>query len=704
MKNSVSAILREARISRSTLAAVSGLAAPLALAAPGDLDPTFGDVGRISPLPDVLDSPLWSIEPQDDGYLLGGGEYNYSGYCFYCYYDYYSSGFTGRVDADGLTDPAFATAEIGDIQVLDVALQPDGKAIGVGRSELDGSSQLTVFRLEPDGALDTTFGDEGIVRFAPNGGTYMANAVALEPDGRVVVAGSVGDDVIVLRLLADGAVDEDFGASGVFTVPFNGAAQVPARILRTAAGAYRVSTNPIDLNCAVIGVTADGTLDLDFGANGVAVVGDPPLLCRAMISQTDDRLLLAGDGEEGVAAVRLLDSGDPDPSFSVEGALETPIEHVTALGVDPTGSVLLAGRGAEGVPAAVIVRLQANGELDTLFGDAGTTWIDLPAPNGAPFDVNDMAFTPDGGVIVAGGDNSRRTGPALARLQGDGGEDSPGVLGVMQPIVAVDEAEGEAVVTVRRTGGRAGEVSIEYETRSLGTDGPGDATAADDYTDVSDTLTWADGVVGEKTFVVPLAPDGPEPEEEERFQVVLKNVQGGAGVGTEIALVQINADGAPAGQFSVEALSPTVREVDGVVEVLVSRNFYFEGPVSVTLTPIAGTATGGDDFEAEPVELTWLDGEGHQHIVQLAINNDTVAEGAETFRLELTAPTGGAIIGPRATAEVTIAMSDQPANPPQTSTGGGGGSSSSLLLLAVSGLIRLLGSTRRRTRLAFERR
>jgi len=299
-----------------------------------------------------------------------------------------------------------------------------------------------------------------------------------------------------------------------------------------------------------------------------------------------------------------------------------------------------------------------------------------------------MSFTSDGGVLVAGGDNAALTGPALARLVGDGGADSAGVLGVMRAAVAANEVDGQAVVTVRRTGGRAGEVSIDYVARSLGT-GLGDATAPDDYTEVSDRLTWAHGDVSEKEIIVPLAPNGAQPEEHETFEVVLQGVQGGAGVGTQIATVQINADGAPAGQFSIEASSETVGEADGSAVLIVSRNFYSEGPVSVTLTPIADTATGGDDFAADPLVLTWQDGEGHPQFVEVTINNDTVTEEAETFTAELSTPTGGAIIGPRATTSVTIVANDQPAPPPPSSSGGGGGGGyTSLLLLGFSGLIR----------------
>ena len=106
-------ILRQAQVSRPAIAALSGLAvplvlaAPLALAAPGDLDPSFGDVGRINPLLDLSEFPIWSLEARDDGFILGGGGDNCGYYCsYYNYYsyDYYTSGFTGLMDSDGAAE------------------------------------------------------------------------------------------------------------------------------------------------------------------------------------------------------------------------------------------------------------------------------------------------------------------------------------------------------------------------------------------------------------------------------------------------------------------------------------------------------------------------------------------------------------------------------------------------------------------------
>jgi uncharacterized delta-60 repeat protein len=714
MKTVVSTILRQAQVSRPAIAALSGLAAPLALAATGDLDPSFGEVGRISPLSDLSESPIWSIEAREDGFVLGGGGDNCGYYCsYYNYYSYYyyTTGFAGLMDADGGAESV--SEDLSDIQVLDVAVQEeDGKTIGVGRSMVGGLSRLAVFRLDEDGVLDSSFGDEGVVRFRPLDQPFAGSSVALDPDtGGVVVAGTtLNNTAIVVRLLDDGSVDPDFGSSditsdgsGVFTI---GATSGRPRIVRTADGNYRVSV--VDGTCTVVGVTALGELDEAFADGGFAVV-DPALnTCSSMVALPDDELLLAGEGDDGVIAVRLLASGETDQDFATDGASTTPIAQVTALGVDPAGSVVLAGRAEEG-NAAVIVRLQADGQLDTAFGTDGTTLIDLPSndaeeeglpPVGAPFFVNDMSFDDDGAVTVVGGDNDNQTGPAVARLFGDSGGDSPGVLGVLTDVFT-DEATGEAVITVRRTGGRKGAVSVDVETRPTFDPEVGadlfNATEPDDYTTVTQTLTWPDGDVTDKEIRVPIAPDGSDPEEAETFAVTVFDATGGAGLGTQTATVEIAADGSENGSFSIEgpegAESPAFE--DNTVEVVVKRNYSTAGEVSVTVTPVPGTASDAD-FEGEPIVLTWGDEDDSEQIVQFEIVDDDDTEGAESFSVELSSPTCvaddpcEAIIGPRAAATITIRPSDQPPAPPTPTSGGGGGVVGwlSLLLLAAARLMR----------------
>jgi hypothetical protein len=165
---------------------------------------------------------------------------------------------------------------------------------------------------------------------------------------------------------------------------------------------------------------------------------------------------------------------------------------------------------------------------------------------------------------------------------------------------------------------------------------------------------------------------------------MLSDAQSGAGLATINATVQIAADGSPFGQLGLSDSSYSVQESQSV-EVAVLRSYYLSGAVSVTLTPIAETATAGDDFVADPVTVSWADGDSDWKIAEFAIVDDASEEPAESFRVELSNPTGGAVIGPRSSATVRIQMSDQP--PPKLG-GGGVFGYLSLLLLGVMTFLR----------------
>jgi hypothetical protein len=113
-------------------AVTSALVSPLTLGAPGDLDPAFGDVGRLGP---ILDGAAWSIEPQPDGtMLLGGGDPGY------VYWDSFwgEPGFVRMVSASGVIDPALAAFDFGTVQVVDATRQSDGMVV-----QLAACSSLT---------------------------------------------------------------------------------------------------------------------------------------------------------------------------------------------------------------------------------------------------------------------------------------------------------------------------------------------------------------------------------------------------------------------------------------------------------------------------------------------------------------------------------------------------------------------------------
>ena len=123
--------------------------------------------------------------------------------------------------------------------MYDTALQSDGKVVGVGRAQRpDGAFKAQVFRLLPNGSLDASFGLGGLVLVGDASSvTETGRSVLVEPDGRIVVAGARNGRLLVVRLLANGALDPAFGAGGVSV---GSAWSDKARVMRAPGGGYRV--------------------------------------------------------------------------------------------------------------------------------------------------------------------------------------------------------------------------------------------------------------------------------------------------------------------------------------------------------------------------------------------------------------------------------------------------------------------------------
>ena len=677
-----------------TMAAITfGVLAPSAMGASGDLDPNFGDVGRIGPIVD-LDGPAWSFEIQDDDAIVfAGGDFDlvcrpnrFCDFLSLTTFEYAAAGFIDRLTASGLLDSSFNAPDLDNIQVLDIALQSDDKIIAVGRyippkeNAPRHESRLIVFRLEGSGSLDQTFGVGSLVNLplsADTHGTHqVGTSVLVDSSGRIVIAGirsnSGSNEQIVLRLLTDGTFDETFGNAGLFIGPAIGTGIFSDRyatsILQTATGGYRLTMNSGP--CQILALTEGGTVDDTFGNAGMASVvtsiGDP-VDCNRMVAQADGRLVVVGSGQaDGHGFVtRLLANGESDPGFAAGDVLDA-LADATALAVDSDGSIAIGGLTSD-FSDAVVIRLQPNGALDQSFGNAGTTVIDLPTDTISLPVIREVIMDRENQVVAAGGDYTSfpepffpidvldAPRPFLFRLFGDSDSAGPGVIGVVQADREAAEPD-QVVVNVRRTGGKSGSVSVAYATVS-GDETP--ATGGQDYGEIADRLTWDDGDTSEREIIVQVFDNGGVVEEAEQFRIALSDAQGGAGLGARNATVSIRPDGEPNGQFSIQIVEPSVSESD-VARVWVQRNYYYDGAVSVTLTPVAGTATAGDDFIAEPVTLSWADQDSITQTVEIALNNDAMQEGSESFTVELSNPTGGAVIGPRSSGTITIEANDAP--------------------------------------------
>ena len=668
----------------AAVAAVAGVGAGLedAWSAPGDLDPTFGDVGRVS----AIGQPtIWSLDVLDDGdVIFGAGDE----YCSYWYAGCFPNAGFGRLLASGAPDPAFTAAALQDVVIFDSAVQDDGSLVAVGHRFVNDYRYLVVVRLLPEGALDTGFGTSGIAEL-PGAATRTdtGRAVHLEDDGRIVVAGTRDGQVLIARLGADGVLDATFGTGGM---ALHGSAVANAVALMRVATGYRVVANAFldddpGFTCQVFGVLPDGRLDATFGDgdSGVTTIyvnDSSGQACESAASQPDGRLLLGGPGRQGNGAFlgRLLADGSADGSLA-----SVPIADVllsaTAIGVGGGGRVYVAGPRDNGLGGATVVRLLADGSLDTLYGRDGAS--DFTFPTDAPVTavVRDLEAGPGGTLLVSGGMPSWTQG-FVARLLGDGPGGGPGVLSVVNGGVFATEEEGQARIAIRRLAGSTGPVSVDYRTRPVETSAA--AQAGQDYTHVTGTLTWAAGDTGDREIVVPIVADGVG-EPPEFLELELHTAAGGAGLGAAVSQVHIAGDSYPAGSIQFGLRTAAMREGDAV-EIPVVREEYGDGQVSVTVRITGGTAELDRDYTGAETTLTWLDGETGPKTVRLTARQDQEREDAETITLELVSPTGGASLG--ANQQSTVTLVDM--RKPPTADGGGHSGAIGTILLGVLGWLR----------------
>lgn len=257
--------------------------------------------------------------------------------------------------------------------------------------------------------------------------------------------------------------------------------------------------------------------------------------------------------------------------------------------------------------------------------------------------------------------------PAAASDDDDDNGSRPGTLKFDEREFVAIEGNGSAVVTVERSRGEAGSVSVQYATAN------GTAIAGQDYTAVSGTLSWGPGDESRRTITIPILDDSAS-EGSETVRLVLSNPTGGAVLDDErdTAVLRIvengNGDdddddddngGSRPGTFKFDERSFQGIEGRGSAVVVVERSHGERGAVSVQYSTEALSATAGADFTPVSGTLTWAAGDGRSKTFEIPIQDDNAQEGNETLRAVLSNPTGGAVLDDeRATAIVTVLDGD----------------------------------------------
>ncbi|HEV3085547.1 MAG TPA: DUF4214 domain-containing protein [Gemmataceae bacterium] len=417
----------------------------------GNLDPSFGTGGIVTTnfgLASLDRANALLIQP--DSKIVAVGSSNQGASTVFA---------LARFDAQGKLDTTFGaggkvtTSLAGqDDEAFSVALQSDNKLIVAGSTKIGGFLDFAVVRYATDGKVDTAFGTGGKAATDFAGKDDRALAVVVQPDGKIVAAGSATEggniDMALARYTPTGTLDGTFGTNGTAVTDLGGGfASINALFLAsdrtfTAAGsAVSGVTRQFVLTRYLGDPVQAGQLDTTFGSSGQVHFQfgkntEKDALNDAVL-QADGRLIAVGSttaatgAQDQFGVARFNTDGSPDTSFGSGGGAITGfgnsndgVAHGVAIQAD--GKIVVAGSYANGQHIA-LARYNMDGSIDLSFGNQGKVTTNFTASEFA----NSVVVEPNGKILVAGSGKTpaNNSGFLLARFNPDGNVDASFGLG-----------------------------------------------------------------------------------------------------------------------------------------------------------------------------------------------------------------------------------------------------------------------------------
>jgi uncharacterized delta-60 repeat protein len=360
---------------------------------PGWLDATFGSSGKVKILKQNASYLVKSVDIQLDGKILLGmtlsdNTGDFFGACRLC-----ENGDRDR--SFGFNGFATISAGSSTCQFADGILQPDGKLILAGISYISNHYNFAIARLKVTGKADSTFGGAGYVVIPVGTGNDDARSVAIQEDGKLVVAGTTynnatqKNDFAVIRLLANGSLDMTFGNNGkvIYSAGnscYDGCDAVliqPDGKILLGGGACLNDQN----GSALIRLLPNGSPDPAFGSNGI-VVGNQGSRILDLALQSDGKILECGynyeNGHNYQTTARYHANGSPDTTFGDYGMVVTAVfsaysNYALSITEEPDGHILTggytqtAGTGLNPLVSFMLISFNTDGSVNENFGDSG---------------------------------------------------------------------------------------------------------------------------------------------------------------------------------------------------------------------------------------------------------------------------------------------------------------------------------------------
>ena len=604
---------------------------------------------------------------------------------------------TAASDNDAASDTAVTlthTANGGgyvDVQetVTVTIVEKDASVLSVGDAEAAEDGGNVVFTV----SISAAAGEEVTVDYATSNGTATAGQDYTSTTGTLTFAASSVASQTISVPVADDAVDEEEEETFTLTLSnVQGASLSGGGSTLAATGTITDDDDPAvtaSFKQANYSVVEGSTVEVT-----VTLSADPEREVTVNLTKTDQGGVTGSD-YSGVPGSVVFQIGDTEKSFtfrataddidddgeSVRLGFGTMPDGVTAgttatvtITDDDTAGVTVSESALsidEGGSDTYTVKLDSEPTADVTVAIAGHSGTDISLSGGTLTD-DTLTFTADNWdtaqtvTVTAASDNDAASDAAVTlthTVSGTGeyagvtaGSVTVTIVEKDASVLSVGNAEaaedgGNVVFTVSISAAAGGEVTVDYATSN------GTATAGQDYTETTGTLTFAANSVASKTISVPVTDDTVDEDEEETFTLTLSNVQGASlsgGASTLAVTGTITDDDDPAVTASFKQSTYSVSE-GSTVEVTVTLSADPEREVTVLLTHDPQGDTGSGDYSGVPGSVVFQGGDTEKSFTFTATADDidddgeSVALGFGTMPDDVTAGT---------TATVTITDDD----------------------------------------------
>ena len=325
---------------------------------------------------------------------------------------------------EGRLDPSFGTG--GVVKTIHKTVEDrssatlvlgDGKILMAGSLYDNNAMYFAMVRYQPDGNWDTTFGNKGLIVRSIGEGDDVATSMALQPDGKIIVAGSSTngnyEDFALVRFNYNGTMDSTFGKNGMVISNISSGDDRIAAVTLQRDGKI-VAAGSANTDFGVARYLPNGEPDRSFGANGIVIksLQNGEDLAQGVTIQPDGKIIVAGSSFNGdnfdFAVARFTPEGRLDKTFGKEGIVLTPVgdgdDKVNALALQPDGKIILAGSSDNGAANDIaLMRFSNSGTADESFGKKGLVITSVQKGDENAYCI---ALQKDLKIVVAGNSNN----------------------------------------------------------------------------------------------------------------------------------------------------------------------------------------------------------------------------------------------------------------------------------------------------------